>query len=287
MKKIILALTAAAFFAACSKQGNSVDQSSQASQVQFSYELVETSLKKGFNLADADSIRFSVDSADGSTIFTDTVLPIIIQLQNLTQPLVLLAGDYQVTKYEVLDGDSVIARTPDTSSARDSLGQLVARGLPLDFTVVEDSVSLVAPQVLSALEHNPEDFGSPYYGLDTIPTFFYDFAVSYFDSTVSEERFRYTSGHIDVKLLDDPSSAVVIDGNIADTSASKFYRYSFGDTVSTVRLIDHDGLLYALAVYDTSKAFLDTLRDTLTTAEIKAHEEAPGYKPDNHVLLRN
>jgi hypothetical protein len=286
MKKITMLFFAAALLVACSRKSDSIGQIDNPSQVQFSYELVQTALRKGVDLSAADSIRFTIDSGAGNAVRTDTVLPIVIFPEVLTEPIVLPIGvNYRVTKYEVLDGDSVIYRTPDTTSARDSLGQLITKGLPYNFSVFEDSVTIVDPQVLQVLNQDPENFGVPYYGLDTVPTFFYDFEVSYFDTSASERRYRLTNGHIDVQLKPD-GSGNPIDTDVVDTT--KTYRYSFGDSLSTIRLIDHSDLNYILSIVSTgtgtTEVNLDTLIDTLTTAEIKAHEEATGYLPDDHVL---
>jgi hypothetical protein len=194
---------------------------------------------------------------------------------NVTKPLVVPIGTYRITKYEILDtADNVLYRSPDTGSARGDLGQLVAKGMPLTFTVAEDSVSLVKPQVLEVLpQHNSEDFGLQYIRFDTVPTFFFDFSAIYYDTALVPDRFRYIDGIINVQMID----------------SSQVYRYSFEDTLSTIRVLDYPDVHYALTVVgNISSSLIDTLSDTLTTIEMKRHVAGePNYMPRIFLMARH
>jgi hypothetical protein len=276
IRVLFLLFLAVYLITSCSRTTSPNGESDGLGMAEFGYDLVENALSKTGaieNLEDARKIRLSVDSgASNSSVFTDTVLTIDEQNEYLTSPMVLPVNQYRITKYEVLDSaDNVILRSPDTASARDDLGQLVTNGLPFSFDVFEDSVNAVKPQVLEVLpQHNAEDFGSPYFGLDTIPTFFFDFSVVYYDTTSNPGRLRNATGYIDVQIVD----------------SADVYRYSFGDTVSTIRVLDYPGVSYALSLVGTvSSIAMDTIRDTLTTSEMRRHVEGePDYKPRLFVL---
>jgi uncharacterized protein YjdB len=266
------------FAVSCNRTTSPREEVGQLGAAQFGYDLIESTLGKAggvHNLADARKIRLSIDSgASNNPVLSDTIVTIDEQDGRLTGPLVLFVNQYRVTKYEVLDSvDGVIFRAPDTASARDDLGQLVTRGLPFSFDVFEDSASVVTPQVLEILsEQNAEDFGSPYFGLDTIPTFFFDFSAVYYDTTINPNSLRYSSGNIDVQIVD---SATV-------------YKYSFEDTISTIRVLDFPSVNYAITlVGNIPGSEADTLMDTLTTSEMKQHVEGESnYRPRTFVLNR-
>ena len=105
------------------------------------------------------NVKLSVLNSQGVTVLTDTVLSIRYNGKYISASLKLPKGNYKLSKFVVIQNNSVRYVTPYTGSAK---AHLVTSPLDVSFSIQNDPVNLVSVQVARVNDYDlAEDFGYP------------------------------------------------------------------------------------------------------------------------------
>lgn len=105
----------------------------------------------------------------------------------ITKPLSLQPGSYELTGFMLSDDNKTITyATPYKDS---NLSYLVNNPLPIKLIIAGDEVLKISPEVISAENTNPTEFGYSTFSFDVVKTFKINVAVFI---------FNYTSGNYDL-----------------------------------------------------------------------------------------
>jgi hypothetical protein len=195
MKKIAiisLAVIVGMMMSSCYKK----DEGKKSGKVQFSVNgESKTNLKSATVGGQPAFILIDVKDADGNAVYFHKKIELInFNGYYLSQPVDLKTGSYKLTEFMVLDeANQVIYATPKTGSAK---AYLVSNPLDISFTINEDEVTKLTPEVLSVDELTPADFGYLDASFELVKTF--DFLISVFVYNDQVKNFELTSASLTV-----------------------------------------------------------------------------------------
>lgn len=243
-RNILLILILAWFFTSCQKENDNNQTSS--GQVEFSFEQKTETYTKAGEVGTPAAIVLSVEDLNGNKIFNAKSIELLnMNGSFITKPVTLLAGNYKITSYMVVDGANNVMYTVPLEGSK--YAYLVNDPLPVSFSVAHNGYAKLSPQVLSTNEHKPEDFGYPSFSMDTVNTF--DFLVA---------TFAYDETALSYKL---------IPATIEITYANFSYSKNLPAATDTITLINTNAD-YIVTI--GSQGYIDWT-DTLTAAELKLY----------------
>jgi hypothetical protein len=184
----------------CSQSGsvNSESLSEDTAQgVHFVFEpsQINSLAKFAKEASSVQSIRVTILDSNETAVYTNHNLSLVAS--NITEPLKLPVGDYQLSGFEALDalGNTLYAAPKDSTE----LGQLIRDPLNISFTVSQGDFILVVPTVLSINNRAPEAFGYMSF-TSFVPSFLLKVTTQTF--SVDNQGLRPVDGVIEVTVRD-------------------------------------------------------------------------------------
>jgi len=216
-------------FASCKKDNNNENESQGTIQFGLSAQQQQTKQKcVSTDEAPASIVITIADSKGKVTIESKKIALINMNGSYISESLSLVIGNYNVTKFLVLNNsDSVIYATPLKSS---NLAYLVTTPLPIAFNISKNNVTEVVPEVLSVESFKPEDFGYYSFSFDVVKTF--DFLVTVMVYNFSIKNWELTTANIIIRAADstiaynDTLKAITNQITLRDNSTSYFLSVS-------------------------------------------------------------
>ena len=112
---------------------------------------------KDTELPEGSRLKVSIQTSDGTPVFTDHELEVMKAGDSyMTDPVELMPGDYSLTDFMIVNNGELLYATPKAGSP---LAAFVANPVPYDFTVAGNGVANVSMQVIDGREYAPEEFG--------------------------------------------------------------------------------------------------------------------------------
>ncbi len=252
MKKVVFVLMLIlVFFTSCDNE----EQETLKGSVQFSFSDSERVTSKSVNLSEKSrafvptDVVIGIEDKDGNT--EEKKLSInTFNDYYITSPISLLVGDYEINKFLIYSGDTVILASPYENS---KLAYLVDDPLNINFTILKDEVKKVVPEVLSTSGFDPDDFGYATFSYNEVDIF--SFLAAAF--VWNEDLNNYS-------LVDAELEITNIEGTIL-----------YNDTLdSKTNIIPVRGE-YDTYIISCSKIGYATYCDTLTLEEMKDYISDP------------
>lgn len=175
------------------------------------------SLKKTTSDEDVKYAVFSVVNSSGQTVYESKKIEILkIGTTYTSNPIELQVGDYNLSKFMLLDKNDVVKyATPVENSQK---ADFVSNPLNIEFSIQQDEITNVTPEVVSADNSNPSDFGYLTFGFKIIKTF--DILISPFTFDPNTSVMELTEADIEVK---------------SDTSFAKIYKLNAATNTITIK----------------------------------------------------
>ena len=161
MRKMIVSILAAVAIVSCSQDDTPVDSAGSVSFV-----VNGSGLGAGkISGLTPEKLVVSVEDKNGKTILSNKVLDLTSSDNGYsTQSFPFETGDYRVTKYLVISGETAAYATPRTGAEK---AGLIDKPLPFDFTVTGSSPSPVNPRIIGISSQDaPQYFGYSDFGYD-------------------------------------------------------------------------------------------------------------------------
>lgn len=245
---IYLLLLITVCFVSCKKDIN--NEIIQQGTLQFGLNSTQqkSMLKSTASDATPSSFLISITDTKGNVVIESKKIAVInMNGSYLSEPLSLTIGNYNITKFAVLNSsDSVIYATPLSSS---KLAYLVKTPLPIAFSISKDIVTKMVPEVLSVKNTKPEDFGYNSFSFVIVNTF--DFLSSVMIYNESTRKWELTTAQILINATD---------GTIA-------YEGTLDANTNLIRLRDSSTSF----IITVSKSNYATYIDTLSAEELKLY----------------
>jgi uncharacterized protein (TIGR02145 family) len=265
MKKLVLLFALFATLLSCSKKESDIKDLTpkknnnpavaSTGEVQFQpqmIDLVNGNINARLEAADAATILVTIVDDKGVIVKNK----VSIKLSNfngsyISQPLVLKDGVYKLKEFLVLDAaNNVLYATPLTGSA---LASVVTTSLPMTFTVINQKLSTVIPQVVSTLTKTAGNFGYLTFNFAVIETLDFNLAVFAFNKTT----VAYELVTSDVALKN---------------GSTEMYKGIFPANIEAISIKDEKAGTYTLTV---AKTGYKTYTGTYTYADLKAAFDDP------------
>ncbi len=209
---------------------------------------------------EVSSTIVTIASVDGNIIYESEWIDIVqFGEEFVSEPISLEAGDYQLTKFILLnkDGDAIYASPIESSE----FAYLVENPLFIDFTVNNNETTKVIPEVLSTKESSPASFGYATFSFTPVETF--NFLVGV---------FAYDTNTLNFELTEAPLTITSAEDTLYVTTLS----------ASTNNLRVNDGFdTYTLTI---KKPGFSKYQMTFNNEELKAYFEASPEGPLEIVL---
>lgn len=161
MKKVIVSLLAAIALISCGQ-----DETPMETTAKVSFVVNGSGLGAGRVAGlTPEKLVVSVEDKSGKVIFENKTFNLKASDNSYrTDVVILAAGEYRVTKYLVVSGQSAAYVTPRTGSIK---AELIDKPLPFEFTVVASNESIVAPKIIGiSSKDNPQHFGYHDFGYE-------------------------------------------------------------------------------------------------------------------------
>jgi hypothetical protein len=167
MKKLLIvcfcALPTALFLSSC-------DDKEQSAKGSATFSFTHSSTNAGSRVKEtANKILVTIKDSGGNLVENKKEISLYnFEGEYISEPLVLGIGEYTVEEFLVLNNDNeVIYVSPIDGS---ELAYLVAKPLPLPFSVAQDKITQVAPEVITAEGHTAIEFGYVTFSFDVVNT---------------------------------------------------------------------------------------------------------------------
>lgn len=265
MKKLVLLFVFFATLLSCSKKESDIKDLTpkknnnpavaSTGEVQFQPEMIDFvngNVNARLEAVAASTILVTIEDDKGVVVKNK----VSIKLSNfngsyISQPLVLKDGVYKLKEFLVLDAASnVLYATPLTGSA---LASVVTTPLPMTFTVTNQKLSTVIPQVVSTLTKTAGSFGYLTFNFAVVETLDFNLAVFAFNKTT----VAYDLVTSDVTLKN---------------GTTEMYKGIFPANIQAISIKDEKAGTYTLTV---SKTGYKTYTGTYTYADLKAAFDDP------------
>lgn len=189
-------------------------------------------------------VVLSIADLEGIEVLSDEELQ-VNSFNNgyLVDPILLGVGDYQITKFLVLNElDEIILATPLEGSL---LAGLVQNPLPVQFQILSDQVTDVSLEVVSTEGLDPEDLGYSSINFNIVPTI--DILVSVLKPDAERTNFVLSSATLNVK-----------------NGTSDLFSQQLGDSINVVKLrTDVDTYTFEVVLSNGQKLSKEVLSDEL------------------------
>lgn len=177
----------------CNKKDNKSGKPASG-KVQFSVNAKTSASLKSALAVNASSILISIEDTTGKSAYESEQVLYNFNGTYISKPLALNVGYYNLTKFMVLDSTgNVIYASPVKGSSK---AYLVQNPLTISFTILEDAVTKLDPEVLSTNESSPADFGYVDATFQVVNTF--DSLVSVFVYDATSQNFQLISASITI-----------------------------------------------------------------------------------------
>ncbi len=284
-----LILTASIFFVACEKDNEA--PSVGKGQIALSFDLKDittdqnlksTGLKSQTSVEPA-AIVTTITDASGTKVYDNEKMELFkFGDDYVTQALTLDPGTYTVTEYYVVDGsNNVIYITPKDGAPKASW---VDNPLPIDFSIVKDEVTKLAPEVISTENSTPEDFGYATFRLNLVDSF--DFLIAVFAYSDTVKSYDLVSAQVTVssnetvlttKSIPAITDTLSVPGNVDPfiIQVEKEGYKTYSDTISNADLqkyfasSDNGPLKIYLQGEDDSENAITLVTDQSTLKQVK------------------
>ena len=271
MKKVIYiilftSLSLSLLFNSCTKDNNNLNTTK--GQVKFSFTSNVQLLEKKLNLDSTVSNSLAaavvtIEDASGNIVQNAVTIP----LENLngnyiSNPISLATGNYQLTEFLLVNqNNQVIYASPLKSSP---LAYLSSNPLPIYFDIQTNIVTNIIPDVISALNYTPQDFGYATFGFKVDSTF--NFLVGAFIYNQTAKNYQLTTATISVYS----DSTFVYSGQLGvagkDSVANSLAYDSLGITTPITLPAKYNSF-----TINISKANFATYTQTFTKAQLRQY----------------
>ncbi len=173
-------------------------------------------------IENANHLIVSIKDNLGNSVFTQKELKLHrFNGEFLSQPISLVTGTFEL--YEFLVSDSlgnIIYITPKTGSHK---AYLVEDPLTIEFSVAEESITKIVPEVISTSDSKAEDFGYANFQFNVVETF--DFLIKVFvynsltnllEPTVANLMVYHEKDTIYTNLLEETTNQITISDRYSD-----------------------------------------------------------------------
>lgn len=231
------------------------------SEVLFSFDFSKLKSISSDTIDSPAAVVVTIEDQSGKTLYNNER----VNLYNMngyfiSNPLSLIPGEYKLTKFLVIDkNNKVIYLTPMAGSPK---AYLVNNPLPISFNVRKDDVTKVVPQVISALNNKPEDYGYATFSFDILKTF--DFLIGVFIYNDNSQNFEMTTAHLTI------------------TGDSSFFQKDLPAATDTLTINDSNSKY----ILNITKDGYNSWSDTLTTDELKLHYRSEDKGPLKVILFK-
>ncbi|MEO9483300.1 MAG: hypothetical protein ABJG47_07640 [Ekhidna sp.] len=203
--KLAIVITAIFIFFACSKDDFAIEEQTQLVQFSFSQEVIESDKggRTNEDLGTPSSAIVTVANSDGDVILNRRELA-LHQFGDsfLSEPVTLTVGSYSLDDFLILEEETVIYVSPIEGSDK---AYLVDDPLSIEFEVVADEITTLAPEVLAIGEDaNAAEYGYGQFGFEVVETV--DLVVSVF--VKGEANFELTDASISIEGLNESGESV-------------------------------------------------------------------------------
>ena len=178
-RSFVLILLAVFTFSSCEKNSDNTSKGT----AKFSIASIDESnqTKSAFTSDDSALVSYhlivSVEDTEGNPVLTDELIPVyMFGTGFISEEVEMASGDYTLTKFMVINpAGEVILATPVEGSP---LAYLVDDPLPISFSIVAGTATMIAPELLQVGDYDPGDFGYISFGGQVIkPLGFFVMAV--------------------------------------------------------------------------------------------------------------
>lgn len=160
IRSSFLILLAVFTFSSCEKNSDNTSKGT----AKFSIESIDESIQAKSAGTSGDSalvsyhLIVSVEDTEGNPVLTDELIPVyIFGTGFISEDVEMASGDYTLTKFMVINpAGEVIMATPVEGSP---LAYLVDDPLPISFSIVAGTATMIAPELLIVGNYDPGDFG--------------------------------------------------------------------------------------------------------------------------------
>lgn len=179
IRSFVLILLAVFTFSSCEKNSDNTSKGT----AKFSIASIDESIQaKSANLSNDSALVsyhliVSVEDTEGNPVLTDELIPVyMFGTGFISDEVEMASGDYILTKFMVINpAGEVILATPIEGSP---LAYLVDDPLPIAFSIVAGTATMIAPELLLVGDYDPGDFGYISFGGQIIkPLGFFVMAV--------------------------------------------------------------------------------------------------------------
>jgi len=261
MKNLVLLFALFALLFSCSKKESDIKDLTpkknnnptvaNTGEVQFQPQMIDL-VNARLEATDAATILVTIEDDKGAIVKNKVSIKLtIFNGSYISQPLVLKDGIYKLKEFLVLDAASnVLYATPLTGSA---LASVVTTPLPMTFTVTNQMLSTVNPQVVSTLTKTAANFGYLTFNFAVVETLDFNLAVFAFNKTT----VAYDLVTSDVTLKN---------------GTTEMYKGTFPNNIEAISIKDEKAGTYTLEV---AKTGYKTYTGTYTYADLKAAFDDP------------
>jgi uncharacterized protein (TIGR02145 family) len=180
----------------------------------------------------------------------------------ISKPLSLVTGNYSLTRFLIVDSNNkVLYASPLKNSAN---AYLVNKPLPISFTVQKNTVIKITPEVLSATQSSPEDFGYATFGFNIAETF--NFLIGVFVYNEAAANFELTTASISI-LKDSTSSILNEELTVIKDASEPAPQYNSIGVTNKITLPER----YASFTLIITKPGYQTYRKYFTKEELRIH----------------
>jgi hypothetical protein len=179
IRSFFLILLAVFTFSSCEKNSDNTSKGTAKFSIASIDESIQT--KSAFTSDDSALVSYqllvSVEDTEGNAVLTDELIPVYIFGSGfISEEVEMASGDYILTKFMVINpAGEVILATPVEGSP---LAYLVDDPLPISFSIVAGTATMIAPELLTVGNYDPGDFGYVSFGGQIIkPLGFYVMAI--------------------------------------------------------------------------------------------------------------
>jgi uncharacterized protein (TIGR02145 family) len=232
MKKVfsvmLFILLFAITFQSCIKEKDTNALAIGEGKVSFSFSLSQekSALKSATDsgyVQGITSVVYTIEDLQGNVIKNSEKIEIYnMDGFYISKPISLAVGGYKLTQFFALDAkNNVIYASPFNGSAK---AYLVKNTLPISFNTNKDVVTQLVPEVLSAAESTPEDFGYITFNFEISKTF--DFLVGAFIYNDTKKNFELTKASISIYS----DTALVYSGQLTNSGSASLNYDTVGIT---------------------------------------------------------
>jgi len=224
IRSFFLILLAVFTFSSCEKNSENTSKGT----AKFSIASIDESIQAKSAGSSNDSalvsyhLIVSVEDTEGNPVLTDELVPVyMFGTGFISEEVEMASGDYNLTKFMVINpAGEVILATPVEGSP---LAYLVDDPLPISFSIVGGTATMIAPELLLVGDYDPGDFGYISFGGQVIkPLGFFVMATIYnplsmspgiMPTTANLTVYAYTNWHYTFKLAAEVNHLIIRGGS--------------------------------------------------------------------------